>query len=598
MPGQMQRRAAARGPAPRPAGLPWRGTAAPSAGRRLRPPRRRGSSCRPCRSGRSHHPGARQHEERLVVAGAERRRAAPPSAPGRHRQPATASMPSTVSSATAGRSAAAASRSSRNAWKLRQPPPGAARTRPPSRGRRRWRAARACRAAITAAAQIDPRRPTAPSLSPARRQCRRPGRAVEALLDPAGDDADHAGMPVRSAASRITGCPAATCASACAIASSSIAASTCLALPVHLVQRRAPAPRRLDRVVGQQQPQPQIGLGDPAGGVDARPQREAAASWRSAPSLQLGHVQQRGDARPRPPRHHPQPLRHQRAVQPGQRHHVADRRQRHQIEQRAAGPAPPGRRKSPARRSARSSRDAVRKATAVAQSMVRPELQSSRFGLTVARHRRRRPLGLVVVEHHARRRRRAAARQAVAAPPCRNRRRRSAWRPAPARPRSAGSVRAVALGQPVRHVRQHAAAEVAQQRDHQRRRCRRRPRRSRRTRRPSRRRAPRRPAARRRRPCRPGTTGRAAARAASARENRPRASSPTPRAASSRPRISGTPSRCAMPRPSRSSRLRARPSAGRVRLRATPEARAPDRHACTRQFGVQVLVAKLWCASM
>ena len=130
--------------------------------------------------------------------------------------------------------------------------------------------------------------------------------------------------------------------------------------------------------------QPEIGLGDPPGGVDARAEREAAGAGGRA-IARLRHVEQRGDAGTRAPRHHLQPLADQRAIDTGQRHHVADRRQRDEVEQadqvgllarveealRGAACAP-----SPPRPGTR-----PRPRTAVTGRSV----QSSRFGLTVAR---------------------------------------------------------------------------------------------------------------------------------------------------------------------------------------------------------------------
>ena len=95
-------------------------------------------------------------------------------------------------------------------------------------------------------------------------------------------------------------------------------------------------------------------------------------------------IEQRGDAGMAAPRHHLQPLRHQRAVHPGQRHDVADGGQRHQVQQfqqRRLRPAledpfPP---QHPVQ-----SRSQARKATAAAHRCRRPELQSSRFGFTAA----------------------------------------------------------------------------------------------------------------------------------------------------------------------------------------------------------------------
>ncbi len=144
----------------------------------------------------AHHPGALQHQDRLLVARAERRQAREMlrqfGRRARHRQRALHRQVGGARQRRGGgqafiqerrESPASAPGRSENPAAIGWPPPV---FRMP-----------ACRAAITAAPRSWPatERP-----DPFRHTVRNPGdagRAVEALLDPAGDDADHAGMPRR-----------------------------------------------------------------------------------------------------------------------------------------------------------------------------------------------------------------------------------------------------------------------------------------------------------------------------------------------------------------------------------------------------------------
>ena len=143
-----------------------------------------------------HHPRALQHQHRLLVAGAERRqprqllrqfrRAA------RHRQRAlhqqigrrraTPPPPPAARPGTRG-TPPAAPRARENPAAIGCPPPVVSMP--------------AWRAAITARAEVEPGHRAAGALGHAVGDAGHAGRAVEALLDPPGDDADHARMPLR-----------------------------------------------------------------------------------------------------------------------------------------------------------------------------------------------------------------------------------------------------------------------------------------------------------------------------------------------------------------------------------------------------------------
>ncbi|GAB1362423.1 hypothetical protein MASR1M32_16590 [Rhodobacter sp.] len=77
----------------------------------------------------------------------------------------------------------------------------------------------------------------------------------------------------------------------------------------------------------------EVGLADPAARIDARSQKEAKRIGGRG-GIHPGHIGQRAQPRPFAPRHHLQPLPHQRPVHPGQRRHIGDGRQRHQIKKR------------------------------------------------------------------------------------------------------------------------------------------------------------------------------------------------------------------------------------------------------------------------
>ena len=136
--------------------------------------------------------------------------------------------------------------------------------------------------------EINPRhRPPRPLGNPVRHP-RHQSRPVESLLDPPGNNPDHPGMPRRPAHQhrrmsrrqlrlrrlhRLAQHPR----------------FHRLALPVHPVQRRRHRPR-IQRVVAQQQPQPQPGLANPPAGIDPRPQRKPQRH-RADPVLHRRHFQ-------------------------------------------------------------------------------------------------------------------------------------------------------------------------------------------------------------------------------------------------------------------------------------------------------------------
>ncbi len=153
------------------------------------------------------------------------------------------------------------------------------------------------------------------------------GRPVVAVLEAARDDADDAGMP---ALARRENEPAHRraldrCHRLCQHLRLDRAA-----LGVERVEMRGKL-ARLDRIVGRQEPRAEIGLADAATGIDTRAQDEPRMV-----SIELladpGRVAQRGETDIAAPAHHLEPLRHQRAVDAGERHDIANRAERHEIE--------------------------------------------------------------------------------------------------------------------------------------------------------------------------------------------------------------------------------------------------------------------------
>ena len=260
-----------------------------------------------------------------------------------------------------GRAAACARRSSRNAWNgsscstASENP--AAIACPPPVSSRPWRRASSTAAPISTPCTERPEPFTTPSFQRARQR-----RAILALLDAAGHDADHAGMP------------------AGAVHHQHRASGLCLRVGVRVggvehgglhilalaVDGVEPGGERagLDRVLAQQQAQAEIGLVDAPGGVDARAERPAergiAVGWSRARRRPPAEAARPGRAR-RPMTLRPCVTRAR--LTPHQRHDVAHRGQGHQVQQGHAGPAPLRAANQPARRSARRVATAARNAT-------------------------------------------------------------------------------------------------------------------------------------------------------------------------------------------------------------------------------------------
>jgi hypothetical protein len=84
-------------------------------------------------------------------------------------------------------------------------------------------------------------------------------------------------------------------------------------------------------IVGREQPRAEIGAPDAPARIDARPQQEAQMIG-PRPLVDAGAFGQRSKARIAALGQHFQPLCHQRPVDAGQRHDIADRAECHQIE--------------------------------------------------------------------------------------------------------------------------------------------------------------------------------------------------------------------------------------------------------------------------
>ena len=154
-------------------------------------------------------------------------------------------------------------------------------------------------------------------------------RALIAVLQPAGDDADDAGMPAfrrQHQYMRIA-------------RGLFLRQRNCLGQHVGL-QRAALFVQRVElarqfqrqrRIVGREQPRAEIGASDAAAGIHARPQQEAAMESLQ-PLVHPRHVAQHLEADIAALAHHLQPLRRQRAVEAAQRHHIADGAERDEVE--------------------------------------------------------------------------------------------------------------------------------------------------------------------------------------------------------------------------------------------------------------------------
>ena len=120
------------------------------------------------------------------------------------------------------------------------------------------------------------------------------GRPVVALLEPAGDDADDAGMPALARGEdqrRRIAAPLSTARSPAASDARLDLAALAVVAVEPLRQRRAPR-----RIVGRQQPRAEIGGADPAAGIDPRPQDEAEMIGVERARSMPGHVGERREA--------------------------------------------------------------------------------------------------------------------------------------------------------------------------------------------------------------------------------------------------------------------------------------------------------------
>ena len=245
-------------------------------------------------------------------------------------------------------------------------------------------------------AQVDAGDRAAGALADAVRQRDHAGRPGGPLDDAGRDDADDAGMP--------------------ALAGDEHQRQPFGRLRLRLLQRGSqhrpfdgPAfgveavepfgePARFGRIVRRQQLRTEIGPADPPAGIDPRPQHEAGmvgARRRGQPR----HVGQRRQADVTPARHDREAAGDQRPVEAGQRHDIAHRTQRHEVEQRhqiglrpVLEPAPPAQR--PVERDQQQEGHADRGKRLVRAVLVQPVRVHHRD------RRRQRRFGDMVVEHH------------------------------------------------------------------------------------------------------------------------------------------------------------------------------------------------------
>ena len=288
------------------------------------------------------------------------------------------------------------------------------------------------------------------------------GGAVELLLDAAGDDADHPGVPAlcRDQQHRMAGGGLRLRRGE---GSPEHLGLHVLAPAVHIVQPLGHGPR-LDRVIAQQQAEPEVRFIHPPPGVDPRAEHEAER-MRRRHILHQPDIQQRRDPGMAAPGHDLEPLRHQRAIHPGQRHHIADRRQRHKIQQVdrrgfLPGAEMPGPAQHPVQRDDREERHRGGAEMPEAGGAVQP----------VWVHRgddpRHRAFGFVVVQHHHIRLALGGGQRLMRGDPAIDAD--DQRRPARHQAADGGGVRPVALQQPVRDVVGDLAAQPAQRADHQR----------------------------------------------------------------------------------------------------------------------------------
>ena len=154
-------------------------------------------------------------------------------------------------------------------------------------------------------------------------------RAVVALGDPRGDDADHARVPALARPARARG--PAGCSATSASASKRIRVSTSRRSALTVSSSAATALRAL-AVLGQQQLEPGVGAVEPPGGVQPRAEPEADRGLVEPARVHARDVHQRAQADLARAGERPQALAHEPAVLALQRHDVGDRGQRDQVQ--------------------------------------------------------------------------------------------------------------------------------------------------------------------------------------------------------------------------------------------------------------------------
>ena len=209
-------------------------------------------------------------------------------------------------------------------------------------------------------AEVDPGAPTAPSPCPRRRRSRSPPPAARRppSAAPPRSRRRRDASPRPAAQTSGPSAPAPPPAPRPRPHAASISRRSAFSRMQPRRQRR-----RLVRVVGGEEPRPEVGHADPPAGVHPRPEHEAERRRCSAAPGSPADLGQRHEPRPLAPRHHRQPLPHQRPVEPGERRHVRHRGERDEVERARAGPAPP----TPSARISRLTATSIRNTTPAAQ---------------------------------------------------------------------------------------------------------------------------------------------------------------------------------------------------------------------------------------
>ncbi len=183
------------------------------------------------------------------------------------------------------------------------------------------------------AAEIDPGDGAAGARAGiARPERDREGRPAEPLLEPRGDEPDHAGVPARRRRHHHRAALLeAERRHRLGLGFRDRGELDGLALAVEAVELGGEA-GGFGWVLAQQQPRAEIGAADPPAGVDARPQHEAEVPRLRRPG-EPRHVDERGEPDPLAPPHRDQPLGDEGAVEPLERHHVGDGAERDEIDE-------------------------------------------------------------------------------------------------------------------------------------------------------------------------------------------------------------------------------------------------------------------------